>query len=379
MIADKKQLSKLLEFVEVHIDPEHCEQVDARYRRSLAGAPTDRPPLVVQAQWGSNWKLPAPWNQFDHYPFRQAYDDPTAMMQNMLLERIVPGLILKDDNPLAIRNNHGTIQLASLFGGNWGMHENDPPWLKPLDSIDRVRALAESTESVYLGGGVMGRSIDTLGFYAEQLAKFPECDQMIQISMPDLQGPFDTAEQLWGSGIYIGLLEERELVTSLMEKVVKTMLQVEEIYRVHARDRLDPFANTQHGYNIPGRLLIRNDSTILMSPSDYRNIVAPMDARLLEAVGGGSIHFCGNGEHMVAPMLEIPGLRGLDFGQSTMMDFDRIYSLCRERNVAITNHIPPREQLLNGSIKNKFPTGIVIVYETESMDDAREVVQAYQQ
>ena len=362
-----KQLSQLLEFIEGHIDLEHCEEVDARYRRSLKGEPTDRPPLVVQAQWGGNWELPAPWNQFDHYPFHLAYDDPTAMMQNMLLERVVPGLILKDDSPLAIRNNHGTIQIASLLGGNWGMHEDDPPWLKPWNSIDQVRALVESAAPVDLCGGVMVRSIRTLEFYAEQLAKYPKCNKAIQISMPDLQGPFDTGEQLWGSDIYIGLYEERALLTALMEKAVQTMLQVEEVYSAHARNRLDPLASTQHGYNVPGRLLIRNDSAILMSPRDYRNMVAPMDALLLKAVGGGSIHFCGNGEHLVDPMLEIPGLKGFDFGQSTMMDFDRIYSVCRERNVVITNHIPPREQLFNGSVKHRYPTGIVIVYETESI------------
>ena len=156
------------------------------------------------------------------------------------------------------------------------------------------------------------------------------------------------------------------------------MLQVEEVYRAHTSDRLDPFANTQHGYNIPGRLLIRNDSTILMSPDDYRNMVAPMDARLLKAVGGGSIHFCGNGEHLVESMLEIPDMKGLDVGQSTMMDFDHLYGLCRKHNVAITNHIPSREQLLDGTVQSNFPTGIVIAYETENIEDAREVLQAYQ-
>ena len=251
MTADITQLSKLLQLVEEHIDLEHCEQVDARYRRSLAGEETDRPPLVVQAKWGGNWRLPAPWDQFEQYPYRQAYDDPTAMMQNMLLERVVPGLILKDDNPLAIRNNHGTILIASLLGGQWGMHEDDPPWVKPWTSVEAVHELIESTEPVNLGGGVIGRSLETLRFYAEQLAKFPKCHQAIQISMPDLQGPFDTAEQLWGSDIYIGLINGRELVTSLMEKVVQTMLEVEKLYRPLAKDRLEPVANSQHRVQYP--------------------------------------------------------------------------------------------------------------------------------
>ena len=116
-----------------------------------------------------------------------------------------------------------------------------------------------------------------------------------------------------------------------------------------------------------------------MSPDDYRHIVAPKDAELLKSVGGGSIHFCGNGKHLIEPMLEIPDLKGLDFGQSQMMDIHRIYGVCRERNVAITNHIPPHEQLLDGTIGSDFPTSIVIVHETESIEDAREVVISHQQ
>ena len=378
MTADIKQLDRLLQLVEEHIDLEHCAQVDARYRRTLAGEETDRLPLVVQAPWSGGWRPPDPWNQFEHYRNRQAYDYPIAMMQNMLLERVVPGLVLKDDNPLAIRNNHGTIQIGSLFGMEWGMRGDDPPWIKPLNSAEPVRALVEKSEPVDLSGGVIDRSVETLRFYADQLAKFPKCNQVIQISMPDLQGPFDTAEQLWGSEIYMGLIEEPELVTALMEKVVQTMLEVEKLYRPLTKDRLEPFANSQHGYNIPGRLLLRNDSSILMSPDHYRHIVAPMDAQLLKMVGGGSLHFCGNGEHMIEPMLEIPEVEGLDFGQSEMMDIRRIYALCRERNVTITNHIPPREELIDGTIRRDFPTGVVLVYQTESVEDGREVVQAYQ-
>ena len=118
MTADIQQLDQLLQEIDEQVDLDHCEQVDARYRRAFSGAATDRPPLVVKANWDSQWMLPDPWNQFEHYPYRQSYDDPIAMMQNQLLERVVPGLILKDDSPLAIRNNHGTIQVASILSGH---------------------------------------------------------------------------------------------------------------------------------------------------------------------------------------------------------------------------------------------------------------------
>ena len=85
--------------------------------------------------------------------------------------------------------------------------------------MDAVESLVNSTESLDLSGEVVDRSVKMLCFYAEQLAKYPQCHRAIQISMPDLQGPFDTAEQLWGSDIFIGLIDQPKLVTALMEKV----------------------------------------------------------------------------------------------------------------------------------------------------------------
>ena len=39
-----------------------------------------------------------------------------------------------------------------------------------------------------------------------------------------LQGPIDTADILWGSEIFLMMLQEPELVTALLGKVVRTML-----------------------------------------------------------------------------------------------------------------------------------------------------------
>ena len=195
--------------------------------------------------------------------------------------------------------------------------------------------------------------------------------------MSDLQGPLDTAEQLWGSDIYYAFSDDPELIGLLLARVVRTMLSAEKKCRQLTLDRLDPNANTQHGYEIHGRLLIRNDSAIMLSPSTYAEFVRPHDARVLREVGGGSIHFCGNGQHLIEKMLDIPDLRGLDFGQPELMDARSIYAMCRERKVAVTNLNPSRDDLLSGKAARDFPTGCVFVYHTDRVDDAREVVQAY--
>ena len=379
MSADLKQLDKLLELIEQHIDLEHSQGVDERYRRSLAYEEVDYPPLVFQSELGKPWKLPKPWDTFERYNYRQAFEDPAAMMQNMLLDRVVPGLILKDDSPLAIRNDHGTIQIASILGGAWEMHENNYPWVKSLGSSEAIRALVEEDRDIDFSCGVQPQSMRTLEFYNEKLSGYPKCKEAIQISLPDLQGPVDTADILWGTEIFLMILQEPQLVTAIMDKIVRTMLAVADHYRKLTYDRLYPVANTQHGYNIPGRLLIRNDSAIMVSPDTYHQVIAPQDARLLKEVGGGSIHFCGNGQHLVEPMLEIPDLRGLDFGQAGMINVKKIYEIARQQKVALTCLKPSRDDLTSGQAVADFPTGVVFICNTETIDDARGVVMAYRQ
>ena len=371
-----ESLDSLLALIERHVDLEHCRHVDDRYRRALAWEETDRPPLVVQEPFGKTWHFPPPWDEFETFPYRRAFDDPAAMLQNALLSRVVPGLILRDDNPLAIRNDHGTIQVAAHLGASWSMSGDNYPWVKTLGSTAVVREFVDRGFQEVTCEGLIAQSTQTLAFFREQLSRYPKCAEAVQISLPDLQGPMDTAEQLWGSEILIALMEEPELVGALMEIIVQAMLSLDRRYRPLTHDRLSPSGCTQHGYNIPGRLLIRDDSSVLVSPETYRRVIGPHDGALLEQVGGGSIHFCGNGSQLIEPMLELPSVRGLDFGEPGKMDVAGIYARCRERRVVLTGLRPAREDLLSGSAVRDFPTGVVFVYETTDVEDAREVVEA---
>jgi len=393
MAANEKELEQLLSEISVRLDPERCREVDERYRRALAYEQTDRPPLVVQPEFGRSFALPEPWSAFRRYSYRESFDDPAAMMQNMLLDRVVPGLIIGDDSPLAIRNDHGTIQIGSAVGGNWMLHENNFPWVEHFDSLEPIERIANSSAPVDLEAGVLPRSFATLKYYAEKLRMFPPCADAIQIAMPDLQGPLDNADLLWGSGIYYAFSDAPELLERLLSRLVDVIGQVYQAYRPYTSDRLDPVANTQHGYVIPGRLLIRDDSAIMLSAGTYAQHVRPHDVRLLRELGGtpphfvsegvrgrcgGAIHFCGNGQHLVEAMVEPEEVRGLDFGEIHLMDADWIYGVCRERKVSLHRVTPSREDLVTGKARRDFPTGVVFVYSTSDIEDGSDLVRAYQ-
>jgi hypothetical protein len=371
--VDYDELELLLKLVAEHVDIDHCREVDERYQRAFTYEDVDRPPLVVQADFGEELELPAPWDRFKRYTYRESFENPAAMLQNQLLNRVVPGLLLKDDNPLAIRNDHGTIQIGSVLGGQWMLHEDNFPWITAADNIE---VIAEG-DQLHVESSIVPRSLATLAFYGEKLKEHPPCAQAIQISLPDLQGPMDTGDLLWGSRIYFSFRDNPDVLQKLLERIVETMLDLAARFRPYTRDRLDPVANTQHGYMIPGRLMIRDDSSIMLSPEMYAEFVRPHDARVLKEMGAGSIHFCGNGQHLIRRMLEIPDLRGFDFGQPNLMDVQAIHARCKERKVAITNLNPSRDDLVGGIARRDFPTGVVFVYQTSNMEDAAEVVRKY--
>lgn len=367
-------LRELLGLIEQRIDLDHCRVVDQRYRAALSWQACDRPPVVVQPPFGQTLALPAPFDRFAHYGYREAYADPAKMLQNMLLSRIVPGLLLKDDSPLAIRADHGTVQIATLLGGSSEAIGDDYPWVRPLGSIEAIEELADrDSAKLDLRKGVLELTLRTMRFYRDALTSHPKCFQAIQVSLPDLQGPIDTAEQLWGSSLFeAGVYDRPDLLDGLLRLVVNTMLQAIEHLRPLSVDRLAPLATAQHGYCIPGNLLIRDDTSIMFSAPMYEQIIRPHDARLLEAVGGGSIHFCGNGLHLVGRMLQIPHLRGLDFGEADQMDFASIYSMCRERRVALTNFIASRHNVRQAM--RRYPTGVVFVCEATNLSEAFEAI-----
>jgi len=359
-----------LDYIEARIGLDRCAEVEDRYRKSLLYDQIDRPPLVISCNENPLGLAP--------FSYAEAFYDPAKMMFNQLLDRVVLGLELGDDSPLAIRNDHGIIQVGSLLGGKWKLTEDNYPWMEHIESREELERIVESSENLELQtSGMVQTSIQTLQFYTETLAEYPVCKKAIQISMPDLQGPMDTAHLLWGNDVFLAFREDSEFLSALLSRVVDAMLALVSKYRPYTVDHLDPIANCQHTYMIPGRLLIRDDTSIMVSPEMYTETIRPHDARLLRKIGKGSIHFCGNGEHLIEPMLEIPDLIGLDLSQPELMNFENIYRKCSAKKVPLTQIRRNAEDLVSGKAKNAFPTGVVFVYEAQSLNEAKEIASGY--
>ena len=92
---------------------------------------------------------------------------------------------------------------------------------------------------------------------------------------------------------------------------------------------------------------------------------------------GGGIHSCGNFMHNIGAMLELPSLQCLDFGQSSLNDVDAIYAQAKPRRIALVRVQVTAEELRQGDIRRRFPTGVTLLHAAPSLEAARDSVTAY--
>ena len=196
-------LKRLLDYLEKNLDANEQKAVHDLHCRALRWEPVERLPIIMQ------YPLPADIG-FRPFPHREAFNDPEKMLFNELVHAFDTSIchhhLVGDDLPFTIRANCGTIIIAALFGGRWEQHNDDPPWARPYKSVDALKAVFD-IDPLDFARGICPKVIDIYRFYNQALADRPNLRRCVHIVLPDLQGPFDNAELLRGSEIYIDLCE----------------------------------------------------------------------------------------------------------------------------------------------------------------------------
>lgn len=362
-------LKRLLDHLEGSLDAARQQAIHDLHIRALRWEPIERLPIIMQ------YPLPAGL-EFQPFPHRQAFNDPEKMLFNELVHTFDTSIchhdLVGDDLPYTIRANCGTIVIASLFGGKWEQHNDDPPWARPYESLDALQAVFD-IDPLDFSRGICPKVLDIYRFYNQALADRPNTRRCVHVVLPDLQGPFDNAELLRGSEIYIDLYESPDVVQRLLAHMVEAQVGLATHLRGVIREGCDGFSH-QHATLLPGHVLIRNDTPINISPEMYREHVAAHDEAVLKHLGGGGIHFCGKGEHLVPEILKLPSLTALDLGQPQKNDLDRIYALAATRKIPIVRVRLPEQDIVSGAAAQRFPTGVSLVHSAESVDKARQIV-----
>jgi len=368
----KQEIPKLIDYLVEKDDQQKSKESLERFQKALNFEPVDRLPITFYypAADDATWKP---------LPNRLIYQDPPSMLYNELVSawnlHITDKEVIQDDLPVTIRPNWGTVTVASLLGILPEQRDDQTPWIKRGDreiTLEEINSLdVDISEAPWVNN-----ILETYSYYHEILSKYPEFEKIVTITLPDLQGPFDSLEQVMGEQLFIDMVLDPDTVTEALMKVAKLQLECLRLFTPYCTEPYKGYSH-QHGTMLKGNLLIRNDSVVMISSDMYKEIVSPADLFLIEQVNGGSIHSCGKIDHATDVMFDLQGLQSFDFGQPYMNDMDKIYQKAVEKQVPLIRVQPTPEELTTGSILDRYPTGVTLTYQAKSRDEAKELHESY--
>ena len=318
MLQLQKETVALLEDIERRIDPAVEEDLAAQWREFLYGK-------VEGDLFSARRKKPTePGVDYPDVHINDAIDDLELMLQHCLRD---VSLHLSTDtlNP-CVRANYGTGILPSLFGAELFMMPRNTatlPTTLPFHDTEKIRALVEKGMPD-LNGGLGQRVFDFTELCAEVFSHYPKIQKYVELYHPDTQGPLDVCELLWGSEMFLAMYDEPELVHDLLRLVTDTYTAfMEKWFRICPMH--PEMAVHWPPLRIRGGILLRNDSAMNLPPALYEECAAPYDAELLKHFKGGTVHFCGRGDHYMETLCKIPDLTGINMSQPEYNDMETIY------------------------------------------------------
>lgn len=261
----------------------------------------------------------------------EALDD----LDKMVLQQYLPCLrAVTSGSGMAmnVRANYGVGILPTLFGAELFLMADEQDCLPNVWPVGEARLLALLDHGVPdLESGLGGKVLEAGARFREIATRYPAIGRHVFIYHPDLQGPMDVCELLWGSEVFVALIDKAELVHEVLELVTETYIAFMERW-----DQVVPPAAglTCHwGMVMKGRLCIRDDSAMNLSPDAFDAFIAPYNQRLLDRFGGGIDHFCGHGDHFIARLSALDGLYGINVSQPHLNAMDVIFDATVDRGV----------------------------------------------
>jgi hypothetical protein len=211
------------------------------------------------------------------------------------------------------------------------------PTTRPLDDAAAIRGVVD-TPAPPLTTGLGRKVFDTAERFTDLFSARAELNEYIEIYHPDLQGPIDAADMIWGAGIFLAFYEDPDLLRRLLARVTETYAAF-----MHAWEEIIPPGEyTAHwGLGMKGRLMIRQDSLMNLSPEMYAEFVKPFDQQLIDEFGGvGAVHFCGRGDHYIAEIAELSAVSAVHCSQPHLNEMETIFAHTVDRGINLLGLSP---------------------------------------
>lgn len=236
---------------------------------------------------------------------------------------------------LNVRANYGTSIIPLLFGVRPFVMADELDTLPtswPLQDVAAIERLVDAGPPD-LNQGYFPHVLEMAARYQAIAHAHPNIGQHVFVYHPDLQGPMDICEVVWGSSIFMALIDRPELVHGLLTVVTDTYIRALEAWQAIVPFR--PAGNAHWGLYHRGNIMLRDDSAMNLSPAMFAEFIRPYDQRLLDHFGGGAIHFCGRGDHYLPQVAEMRGVTAINLSQPECNDMARVFDYTVERGLNI--------------------------------------------
>lgn len=254
--------------------------------------------------------------EFGHYNLAEQFHDPERMLVEQLWGLV--GLSRAgSDAQLSVRANFGTGFLASVFGLRQEIFPDKMPWLKQRLPKERIASLDIEGLGDISRAGLIPKAVEYYKFFASH------SDGKFGLYLPDTQGPFDLAHLVRGDEIFTDLHDDPGFVRHLLSICTKVYVEASSLLKRAIGEPLDRGLHSTLWME-GGGVRVCEDTSTLISARHYERVVLPFLRGALKPFGGGWIHFCGRGHHLIEIYLNLPEVKGINLGNPELYDFSKL-------------------------------------------------------
>ena len=284
-----------------------------------------------------NVELPEHLAGFPRYNPGEIHHDKDKMLLNGMLEMAGAALGGMQSVP-SLRANMGCGIFASMFPGVTQrlFYDARMPWVVEHLPKERIAAMGEEDVGVT---DEFRLALDHMDYLAEHI------DGTGAYVYPlDVQGPFDVAHLVYGDAIFYDLYDDPPFIHHLMNLCIHAIIVGFEecLKRIPRSNERIAHYNSLVMPRSLGGVKLSEDTSTLVGGHHLDEFVVPATARVLERFGGGYIHYCGKHEGLFNRLLQLPLVRGFNFGNPDFHDMDEKLGRIAAAGKAYYGSVPAR-------------------------------------
>ena len=211
----------------------------------------------------------------------------------------------RSDAVPSIRVNFGTGVCLACVGLEQEIFPDKMPWLQ--QRLTKAQA-ARLTPDDLQPRGSFARGLEVIRRFREVMG------DTVAIYCMDTQGPLDLAHLMLGDDFFYELHDDPPFVHHLLELCLELGIRTHAWMKAASGEALTAHHHLNALYAENMGVRICEDTSAILGPAQIDTFAMPYTARLARHFGGAWVHYCGRNDALTRAILELPDVRGINFG-----------------------------------------------------------------